>query len=117
MAIFTRTEALIEMSYYCMCILAGGYIAMEVTQCLSGIMRGAGDTAAPMWISMLTAIILRIPLAYGLVFLSRSPENPQGICYMMQVSLLVTWVIGSLITFIVYRLGRWKDKAIVTVKD
>ena len=112
MAIFTRTPELIEMSYKCMAILAAGYIAMEVTQCLSGIMRGAGDTMTPMWISILTSVVLRVPLAYGLVWLSRTPELPQGSCYMMQVSLLTTWVIGSLITFICYRVGRWKGKAI-----
>ena len=114
MAIFTSTPELIDMSYRCMSILAPGYIAMEVTQCLSGTMRGAGDTVTPMWISILASVALRVPMAYGLVFLSRTPELPQGSCYMMQVSLVLTWVMGALITFLCYRLGRWKGKAIVT---
>lgn len=48
MALFTDTDALIEQSYHMMMILGVGYIAMEVTQCLQGVMRGAGDTMAPM---------------------------------------------------------------------
>jgi Na+-driven multidrug efflux pump len=112
MAIFTSTAELIELSYRLMQILSAGYIAMEVTQCLSGIMRGAGDTVTPMWISMLTSVLLRIPLAYGMVALSKTPELPQGNCLMMYVSLLMTWVAGALITFTVYRLGRWKSKAV-----
>ena len=108
MAIFTSTAELIELSYRMMRILSVGYIAMEVTQCLSGIMRGAGDTVTPMWISMLTSVFLRIPLAYGMVAISKTPELPQGRCEMMFVSLLLTWTVGALVTFITYRLGRWK---------
>ena len=51
MGVFTETPELIDLSYRMMQILAVGYIAMEVTQCLSGIMRGAGDTVTPMWIA------------------------------------------------------------------
>ena len=111
MGVFTTTPELIDMSFRMMKILAPGYIAMEVTQCLSGIMRGAGDTVTPMWISVVNTILIRVPLAYGLVALSKTPELPQGNCAMMFVSLLITWIIGALLTFILYRTGRWKKKA------
>lgn len=111
MGVFTTTPELIDLSFRMMKILAPGYIAMEVTQCLSGIMRGAGDTVTPMWISILNSIVVRVPLAYGLVALTKTPELPQGNCAMMYVSLLITWIIGALLTFIIYRTGRWKRKA------
>ena len=111
MGVFTTTPELIDLSFRMMKILAPGYIAMEVTQCLSGIMRGAGDTVTPMWISIVNTILIRVPLAYGLVALSRTPELPQGNCAMMFVSLLITWIIGAFLTFILYRTGRWKKKA------
>ena len=111
MGLFTTTPELIDLSFRMMKILAPGYIAMEVTQCLSGIMRGAGDTVTPMWISIVNTILIRVPLAYGLVALSRTPELPQGNCAMMFVSLLITWIIGAFLTFILYRTGRWKKKA------
>ncbi|MBQ1318868.1 MAG: MATE family efflux transporter [Solobacterium sp.] len=111
MAIFTKTEALISLSNTMMRILAVGYIAMEVTQCLSGIMRGAGDTMTPMWISLINTVAIRVPLAYILVWLSRTPELPQGNCLMIQVSLLATWVIGAMMTFIAFKRGNWRTKA------
>lgn len=112
MGIFTSTQDLINMSYNMMCILIIGYIAMEVTQCLSGIMRGAGDTVTPMWISLVTSIVLRVPMAYIFVNLTKTPELPTGNCYMMQLSMLITWTIGAFITFVMYKVGRWKNKAI-----
>ena len=111
MGVFTTTQELIDLSFRMMKILAPGYIAMEVTQCLSGIMRGAGDTVTPMWISIFNTILVRVPLAYGLVALSKTPELPQGNCAMMYVSLLITWIIGAALTYILYRTGRWKRKA------
>ncbi|MBO7373551.1 MAG: MATE family efflux transporter [Oscillospiraceae bacterium] len=116
MGVFTTTQELIDLSFRMMKILAPGYIAMEVTQCLSGIMRGAGDTVTPMWISIFNTILVRVPLAYGLVALSKTPELPQGNCAMMYVSLLITWIIGALLTFILYRTGRWKRKAAVVLE-
>ena len=116
MGVFTTTQELIDLSFRMMKILAPGYIAMEVTQCLSGIMRGAGDTVTPMWISIFNTILVRVPLAYGLVALSKTPELPQGNCAMMYVSLLITWIIGATLTFILYRTGRWKRKAAVVLE-
>ena len=111
MAIFTDTQELITLSNNMMRIIAVGYVLMEVTQCLSGIMRGAGDTVTPMWISIISSVALRIPLAYGLVWLSKTPELPQGNCAMMYVSMLISWSIGALLTFLVYKRGAWKEKA------
>lgn len=113
MGIFTKTPELVELSYDMMCILAVGYIAMEITQCLSGVMRGAGDTVTPMWISLLNSVVLRVPLAYGLVYLSKTPELPQGNSACLFISLLITWVLGACITAVCYKWGPWRKKAIL----
>lgn len=113
MALFTNTEELIEQSYHMMMILGVGYIAMEITQCLQGIMRGAGDTMSPMWMSMITTVGIRVPLAYLMTWMTRSPENPQGQFYMMFVSLLITWLIGATMTLVVFKAGKWRKKALV----
>lgn len=112
MAIFTDTTELVDMSVYMMRILAVGYIAMAVTQSLSGVMRGAGDTLTPMWISLCTTVLLRVPVAYGISYLTRTAELPYGRSECIQISLLVSWTIGALLTFIFYKAGRWKKKAI-----
>lgn len=112
MGIFTETEALVDLSIRMMRILAVGYIAMAVTQSLSGVMRGAGDTMTPMWISMITTIVIRVPLAYGISWLTRTPELPHGRCECVFISLFVSWTMGAVLTFFFYRRGKWKEKAI-----
>ncbi len=112
MGIFSETQELVDSSYRLMKILAAGYIAMAVTQSLSGIMRGAGDTVTPMWISLITTVIVRVPLAYGISYLTRTPELPFGRCECIQISLLCSWVIGALLTAAFYKKGNWKKKAL-----
>ncbi len=112
MHIFTDTLELVELSYHLMLILAVGYIAVAVTQSLSGIMRGAGDTMTPMWISLITTVAIRVPVAYGISFLTRTAELPYGQKECIQISLLLSWVLGAVLTAIFYRMGKWKTKAI-----
>ena len=52
MGIFTDTPELINLGMLLLRILAVGYLAMALSQCLAGVMRGAGDTVTPMWISI-----------------------------------------------------------------
>ena len=104
--------AVVAMSYELMKILAVGYIAMAVTQSLSGVMRGAGDTVTPMWISLITTVAIRVPIAYGISFLTRTAELPYGQKECIQISLLASWLIGALLTAFFYRLGKWKNRAI-----
>lgn len=112
MAIFTETASLVNMSYYLMTILAAGYIAVAVTQSLSGIMRGAGDTVTPMWISLITTVLMRVPTAYIISYLTRTPQLPFGRCECIQISLLASWIFGAILTTIFYCRGKWETKAI-----
>ena len=112
MHVFTDTNELVDLSYRLMLILAVGYIAVAVTQSLSGIMRGAGDTMTPMWISLITTVLIRVPVAYGISYLTRTAELPYGRQECIQISLLASWVIGAVLTAIFYRFGKWKSKAI-----
>ncbi len=112
MQIFTDTPELVSLSMNMMRILAVGYIAVAVTQTLSGVMRGAGDTMTPMWISMVSTVLIRVPLAYGLVYLTKTPQLPQGERACLFVSLVISWVLGALITGIFYKRGKWRGKAV-----
>ena len=115
MGIFTDTSELVDMSMRMMRILAVGYVAMAVTQSLSGVMRGAGDTMTPMWISLITTVGIRVPVAYGIAYLTRSEQYPGGRCESIFFSLLFSWTLGAVVTFICYRWGKWKQKAIESV--
>ena len=111
MRLFTPEQALIRLSMQMMYILAAGYIAMSVTQVLQGVMRGAGDTMTPMWISLCTAVLFRVPMAYALVGLTRKA----GASLLTQekmvfVSLLVNFLLGMSLSILFFKLGKWKKR-------
>lgn len=108
MRMFTSTEEVVQLGVHMMRILAIGYIAMAVTQSLSGVMRGAGDTITPMWISFVTTILIRVPLAYGIAYFTRSEAMPGGTPDSIFISLLISWVMGAVLTTIFYRRGKWR---------
>ena len=114
--LFTDTPALMDLAVRMMRILAVGYICIAVTQVLGGVMRGAGDTVTPMWITMLTTIVLRIPVAYCLAYLTRCTEYPQGRPEALFISLLVSWSMGTLISWLVFRRGTWREKAMEVIE-
>ncbi len=113
MNIFTDTVELVNLSVRMMRILAAGYIAMAVTQVLSGVMRGAGDTITPMWLSLITTIFLRVPIAYGLAYFTQSAQYPNGRPESIFISLLTAWVAGAIITSVFYKRGTWREKALL----
>lgn len=108
--IFTTTTELIELAGQMMRIMAVGYIAVALTQVLGGVMRGAGDTVSPMWISIASTIVLRMPIAYVLAYFTASPAWPNGHPFSLSISLLASWVLGAVISCIVFKLGKWKKK-------
>ena len=111
--IFTDTAELIDLANRMIRLMAVGYICVSVTQVLGGIMRGAGDTTTPMWVSMISTIFIRVPVAYGLAYLTRTPEFPHGQPIALFSSLMISWTLGMVISIIVFRFGRWKKKMLL----
>ena len=107
---FTNTPELIELAIKMMRVLAVGYICVSVTQILGGIMRGCGDTVTPMWISMIQTILIRVPLAYLLASLTKTAEYPHGAPIALFGSMLISWVLGMIMSIIAFRMGKWKRK-------
>lgn len=75
---FTDTQSLIALATQMIRVMAVGYLCVAVSQVLGGVMRGAGDTVTPMWISIIQMIVIRVPLAYLLAYLTRTEELPHG---------------------------------------
>ena len=107
---FTDTQSLIDLAVKMIRIMAVGYICISVTQVLGGVMRGAGDTVSPMWISIISTIAIRIPVAYLLAHLTESAEYPHGHPGALFGSLMISWVLGMIISIVVYSIGKWKKK-------
>lgn len=108
MGIFTETRELVDLSRYMMGIIAAGYIAVAITQSLSGVMRGVGDTMTPMWISLVTTVLIRVPVAYGIAYFTKSSEWPNGRPESVFISLLASWVLGAVITSVIYLKAKWR---------
>ena len=66
----------------------------------------------PMWISLATTVLIRVPIAYGISYLTRTAELPYGDSHCIQISLLTSWILGAVLTTIFYSMGKWKKKAI-----
>ena len=113
MSIFTNTDELVDLSMSLLRILAAGYSAMAVIQTLAGVMRGAGDTVTPMWLSIAQTLFIRVPAAYLFCFLTRTPDLPNGRQEMLYVSLLVSWLCGAVLHVFFYKRGKWKEKSVI----
>ena len=112
---FTETESLIALATNMIRVMAVGYICIAVTQVLGGVMRGAGDTVSPMWISIIATIIFRIPMAYLLADLTKNEAYPHGQPIALFGSLMLSWVLGMVLSVIVYAIGRWRKKMQATM--
>ena len=71
----------------------------------TGVMRGAGDTLVPMFITLLTLWLIRIPVA---TFLSNL-MGTDGIWW----SIPIAWTVGMICSYLYYRTGRWKNKGVI----
>ena len=107
---FTDTPALIDLATRMIRLMAVGYICVSGTQVLGGVMRGAGDTVSPMWISIISTFIIRIPVAYLIAHLTKSAAYPHGQPVALFGALMFSWVMGMVLSVIVFAIGKWKKK-------
>ncbi len=105
MGIFTTDENVIAIGARYLIIVSSFYVMFSTLFVISSVMRGAGDTLVPMFITLLALWVVRIPAAY---FLSRH-FGVDGIWW----STPMGWFVGMTFSFIYYKTGRWKRKAIV----
>ena len=70
----------------------------------------------PMWASVLTTVVIRLPLAYLLAYLTRSEAQPTGSPDSLYISLLVSWLLGAAFSFACYKWGKWSKRAVVQAK-
>ncbi len=105
--IFTTDPAVIDIGSDYLRVIGATYIIFGAMFVVNGLLRGAGDTLIPMFISLFSLWIIRIPVAH---FLSGSPAiGLMGIWW----SVPVGWLTGLILYYFYYRSGRWKNKAVV----
>ncbi len=107
MRMFTNDEAVIEMGGYYLRVIGSFYILFSVMFVINGVLRGAGDTLIPMFISLFSLWIIRIPVAWLLA------KNPSIGVHGIWWSIPIGWLSGVILYYSYYRMGYWKKKAVV----
>lgn len=69
---------------------------------LNGALQGAGDTLRPTYITFLTMWVLRLPLAYWLMFSCHLQSRGAWL------SMMITTTVGGILTALLFRAGKWK---------
>ncbi len=102
---FTDNTSVIEMAMNGLRFLAFVYTIMGIGSVVSGAMRGAGASVAPM-ITSLCGLLVRIPVAY---FVAVLPHNYMGLFVAMASAMAVNCVLIS----IYYFKGNWRSKTVI----
>ncbi len=105
MTLFTSDTEVIQIGARYLLIVGGFYVLFSSMFVIGGVMRGAGDTIVPMFITLLSLWLFRIPLA---AILSRS-IGVDGIWWAIPIA----WFMGMTLSFLYYRTGKWKTKTVV----
>jgi len=105
MRLFSDNPEVIKVGTEYLVIVGSFYLFFSTMFTFNGVMRGAGDTLVPMFLSLISLWVIRIPLA---VFLS-GLIGTNGIWWSAPAS----WFTGMLFSFLYYLTGKWKLKVIV----
>ncbi|MFO8023317.1 MAG: MATE family efflux transporter [Perlabentimonas sp.] len=108
MKIFTNDEAVIAVGQEYLIIVSLFYLLFSTMFIFNGLLRGAGATLIPMFITLFSLWLVRIPLA---AYLSKF-MGEQGIWWAIPIA----WFFGVLGSFLYYRMGNWKTKGVVKPK-
>lgn len=107
MVVFTTNPRVVDIGYHYLMVVSFFYVAFAVMFCINGLLRGAGAAVVPMYITLLSLWIVRIPLAY---LLSKTfGMNEAGVWW----SIPIGWLMGAIASSIYYRYGSWKNKSVV----
>ena len=109
MSMFTKDPEVIRIGDQYLTIVSIFYFLFTLMFIYNAVMRGAGDTLIPMFFSLFSLWIIRIPLAY---FLS-AKIGVQGIWWAIPAG----WMVGLILSMAYYMGGRWKKKAVVKYQE
>jgi putative MATE family efflux protein len=109
MSLFTNDSEVVRIGDQYLTIVSSFYIIFTLMFIFNGVTRGAGDTLIPMFFSLLSLWIIRIPMAW---FLS-GKIGASGIWWAIPAG----WAIGMVLSYFYYKSGRWKKKTVVKYQE
>ncbi len=108
MGLFTKDASVIAIGRQYLVIVSMFYIIFSAMFSINGVLRGAGDTLVPMFITLVALWLIRIPSAW---LLSRH-MGVIGIWWSVPMGMFT----GFTLSFLYYLTGRYRNKVIVKRK-
>ena len=106
--LFNQDLEVVRMGSDYLLIVSGFYLIFGSMFLLQSVMKGAGDTLIPMFITLFSLWLIRIPISYYLSdFL-----GTRGIWW----GIPIAWVIGYFFSLFFFKRGKWKNKAVIQHK-
>ncbi len=105
MMLFTDNPDVVAIGAEYLVIVSSFYLVFATLFIFGGVMRGAGDTLMPMFFTLISLWIIRIPLAY----LLSQEIGLTGIWWASPIG----WFVGMAMSIVYYLTGRWKKKVVV----
>lgn len=100
---------IVEIGHQYLIIICSFYILFSTMFVMNGFLRGAGAVIIPMLTTLLSLWLVRIPVA---MFLS-DKMGVIGIWWAIPIA----WSVGLAGSYIYYRTGKWKKKAVVKERN
>jgi putative MATE family efflux protein len=105
MNLFTPDPEVIRIGREYLVIVSSFYLVFTALFTTNGVLRGAGDTLIPMFITLFSLWLVRIPLSW---YLSQK-IGETGIWWAVPIG----WLLGMFVSYLYYLSGRWKTKTVV----
>lgn len=109
MYLFTTDENVAGIGVEYLYIVCSFYLVFNSMFIVSAVLRGAGDTLIPMFVTLFSLWVVRVPLA--LVLSAHFGEK--GIWW----SVPIGWSSGAIFIFLYYLKGNWKTKSVIKRKQ
>jgi len=105
MGLFTNDPEVMRIGGEYLLIVSSFYLLLTVMMNFNGVLRGAGDTLIPMFITLTSLWIIRVPFAW--YFSGHIGEA--GIWWSSPAG----WAVGLILSISYYLTGRWKKISVV----
>jgi Na+-driven multidrug efflux pump len=100
--LFTTDPAVVPIAVSGLRLLSYGYVSYAYGMVVTGAFNGAGDTATPTLLNLVSFWVCQIPLAWLLAF--HTSLGPRGVF----VSVVVSDTVLALLSIMLFRRGKWQ---------
>ena len=105
LGLFTSDQNVIALGSEMMLYMSTFYVTYVPIEILSGAIKGAGDSVAPMLITLIGICVFRVAWVLILIPIWHN-------LFTLAISYPVSWVLTSAIFFLYYFKGGWMEKCI-----